>query len=103
MKKFVKKFFCYLVFISLSFCMIFSVCMVSAAQIQYNGSTEVVAHIETAPENTTEVISDDYSDVEYDDSTVSTGDNILYIAVIVSLIVAFAFVIVAMEQLKNKS
>ena len=63
--------------------LIFVISSVSVFAIQNDGSTEVIAHIETLPTEATQPVTDSTnSSVTYDESTVSTGDIISGCAII---------------------
>lgn len=75
--------------IFLSVCLAFAAYTPPASAVQYDGSTEVLARIETASSEATQPTADGSSPAYADDSDVSTGD--IAFGGIITALVLFLF------------
>lgn len=90
-----KKICKYLCLLFVAVCSILSTTSLTAFAGHNEGSMEVIAHIETAPDETTQPVTDSTQGyIEQDESNISTGEAVSVCAVISSLLLIISVLII---------
>ncbi|MGN1466682.1 MAG: hypothetical protein ACI4W1_00085 [Ruminococcus sp.] len=95
-----KKICKYLCLLFVAVCSVLFTTTLTAVAVQTDGSMEVIAHIETAPVQTTQPVTDNGSSAEQDVNSISTGGAIS-VCVVISLLLLIISVLVIYFCRKN--
>lgn len=71
--------------------------------VQTEGSMEVIAHIETAPAETTQPVTDNGSSAEQDVNSISTGETVSACVVISSLLFIISVLVICFCRKNDRS
>ncbi len=96
-----KKICKYLCLLFVAVCSVLFTTTLTAVAVQTDGSMEVIAHIETAPAQTTQPVTDStQSNIKQDESNISTGETVSAY-VVISLLLFIISVLVIYFCRKN--
>lgn len=85
----------YLCLLFVAICSILFTTSLTAFAVRNEGSMEVIAHIETAPDETTQPVTDSTQGyIEQDESNISTGEAVSVCAVISSLLLIISVLVI---------
>lgn len=94
----------YLCLLFVAVCSILFTTSLTAFAVHNEGSMEVIAHIETAPDETTQPVTDSTQGyIEQDEINISTGEAVSVCAVISSLLLIISVLIIYFCTKNDKS
>lgn len=97
-----KKICKYLCLLFVAICSVLFINSLTAVAVQTDGSMEVIAHIETAPDETTQHVTDGTQGyIEQDESNISTGETVSA-CVVISLLLFIISVLLIYFCRKNE-
>lgn len=94
----------YLCLLFVAVCSVLFTTSLTAFAVRNEGSMEVIAHIETAPDETTQPVTDSTQGyIEQDESNISTGEAISVCVVISSLLLIISVLVIYFCTKNDKS
>ena len=97
------KIFKYLCLLFVAVCSVLFTTTLTAVAVHTDGSMEVIAHIETAPDETSQPTTDSGSTVVPDSGSVSTGEAISACFVLSLLLLVISVLVIYFCRKNNKS